>query len=183
MKTMSGLATMLAAMAAALLLVSCTTFREKTDPYIFGDAGRLDAPFDAWLRTIEVVSNNLPLSEDYGIIGDSLVAVASRYGVRLSRTQGSQPYVVDLVIHEHTYAVDVSTTNAVMAVLNVSESTAPDVSVARVVHSAVTPDSIVSLYEVARIDELLFSALRQQIGDSARAAREAAAKQTQPASQ
>jgi hypothetical protein len=148
---------------AALGLLSCATTRRRTEPYILADPAGLAAPFDAWLRTVEIVSNNLPLTQDYALVGDSLVATASRYGMRLSATRNGQPYIVDVVMHEHTYSVDISSRSSVMAILTVSGAAGTEAPVVRVVHSFVTTDSIASFSLVAEIDETLFSALRAAI--------------------
>jgi hypothetical protein len=166
-----------ALLAIVLITISsCATVQEKTESYLFADPAQLAPPIDAWLRTVEVVSNSLPLSEDYALIGDSLVATASKYGFQLSLTHGSQPYVVDLVMHERSSVVDLSTRNSIMAILNVSTTSEPAVGVARVVYSAVMPDSIVSLYQVTEIGEKVFASLRASVDENGRKAKEAAAK-------
>ena len=151
--------------ALAMTTLSCATTREKTESYLFGEPARLAAPIDAWLRTVEVVSNSLPLTEDYALISDSLVATASKHGFQLSVTRGSQPYVVDLVMHEHSSVVDLATRNSVLVVLNIGELNGSATPVARVVHSVVMPDSIVSLHQVAEIGEKVFASLRASVED------------------
>ncbi len=157
-------------------MFGCATMQEKTESYFFVDPGKLAAPIDGWLRTVEVVSNNLPLSEDYALISDSLIAIASKYGFTLSLVRTNQPYVMDLVLHEHSSVVDISTRNSIMGVLNVSTLAENPVGVARVVHSAIMSDSIVSLYQVAEIGEKVFASLRASVDDRMEKAREAAAK-------
>jgi hypothetical protein len=170
--------------ATTVLLLSCVTTREKTESYLFTEPGALSPRVAAWLRTVEVVSNSLPLTEDYALISDSLIAIASRYGFQLSTTRGDQPYVIDLVMHERTSVVDLATRSSIMAVLNVSTTTESPLGVARVVHSSVTTDSIVSLYQVTEIGEKVFASLRaaveeklQKSQDAARAAPAVAATQ------
>ncbi len=146
-------------------LISCATVREKTESYILADEPPLTRPMDAWLRTLEIVSDNLPLSEDYALIRDSLAAIASRHGFLLSSMQASQPYVFDLVVHERSYAVDLESKSSVMAVLNVTSSSDGIHPKARVVYSAVTGDSIVSLYQVGEVAEKIFSSLAATLAD------------------
>jgi hypothetical protein len=160
--------------ALVIMLLSCATTQEKTESFLFAEPSQLSAPIDAWLRTVEIVSNNLPLSEDYALISDSLIATASKHGFQLSLTRGTQPYVVDLVMHEHSSVVDLATRNSVMAVLNVSQLEGSPAAVARVVHSVVMPDSIVSLYQVAEIGEKVFATLRASVEDRLQKARDAA---------
>jgi hypothetical protein len=158
----AGMVLMGALMAS---LLSCATVREKTEAYILAEDRRLTQPVDAWLRTVEIVSNGLPLSDDYALIRDSLTAIASRHGLRLSTTRGSQPYVVDLVIHERSYAVDLEPSSSLMAVLNVSASSDDEGNVARVVHSAIATGSEVSLYQVTQIAEKIFGSLSKALAD------------------
>ncbi len=168
--------------AVALVLASCATMQEKTESYLFTDPGKLAPPVDGWLRTVEVVSNSLPLSEDYALISDSLTAIASKYGFQLSPRQGSQPYVVDLVMHERTSVVDLATRNSIMAVLTVGASSQGPSGLARVVYSAVTPDSIVSLYQVTEIAEKVFASLRAAVDERVEKSKEAAKAKPVPVS-
>jgi hypothetical protein len=177
MKALARMLSVASIATAAVLLASCATPQRRTDPYVFTDPARLEQPFTAWLRTVEIVSNNIPLSRDYALVSDSLVATASRYGVLLSTARTGQPYAVDLVIHEHTYTLDLASVSSIMAILNVSDDAGA--AVARVVHSAVLPDSIVSLHLVAQIDETLFAALRKTVDQEARTARETAKRTPQ----
>ena len=163
---------LLAAIVATLL--SCATTQEKTESFLFADPGRLAPPIDAWLRTVEVVSNSLPMSEDYALISDTLVAIASKHGFQLSVTRAHQPYIVDLVVHERSSVVDLSTRNSVMAVMNVSTSSESPVGVARVVHSAVSSDSIVSLYQVTEVGEKVFASLRAAVDERMHMTKDAA---------
>lgn len=158
--------------AACALILSCATTRQKTDVYIFADPVPLTQPIDAWLRTIEIVSNNLPLTEEYALVSDTLAAIASRHGFLLSSTRGDQPYIVDLIIHERSYTVDLATSHSIMAVLNMDSSADASTHVARVVYSAVTPESIVSLYQVTEICEKLLASLRKAVTEEAEKARE-----------
>jgi hypothetical protein len=163
--------------ATVIMTVSCATVQEKTESYLFDEhPGLLAAPLEAWLRTVEIVSNSIPLSEEYALIGDSLVATASKYGFVLSLTRGGQPYVVDLVMHERSSVVDLSTRNSVMAILNVTTSSEAPRGVARVVHSAVMPDSIMSLYRVTEIGEKVFASLRASVDERLQKEKEAGAK-------
>jgi hypothetical protein len=146
-------------------LFSCATVHEKTESYILAEDRRLAPPIDAWLRTVEIVSNNLPLSDDYALIRDSLAAIAFRHGFLLSPTQGRQPYVIDLVVHERSYAVDLEPSSSVMAVLNLSFLADDSRCAARVVYTAVTPDSVVSLYQVTEIAENIFASLSRALVD------------------
>lgn len=159
-----------------IITVACATVQEKTESFLFDGPRRLAAPFEGWLRTVEVVSNSIPLSEEYALISDSLVATASKFGFVLSVTRGDQPYVVDLVMHERSSVVDLSTRNSVMAVLNVSTSSEAPGGLARVVHSAVTPDSIVSLYQVTQIGEKVFASLRASMDERLQKEKEAGKK-------
>ncbi len=151
---------------ALVSLFSCATVREKIESYILAEDRNLVRPFDGWLRTVEIVSNDLPLSDDYALIRDSLTAIASKYGFLLSPTQGSQLYVIDLVIHERSYAVDLESSRSVMAVLNVSTSSDASRSAARVVYSAVAPDSVVSLYQITEIAEKIFGSLSKALAEN-----------------
>jgi hypothetical protein len=153
--------------AIALCLLSCATTRMKTEAFLFSAPEQLDSQKDAWLRTVEIVSNSLPLSEDYALVRDSLAAIGSKYDFRLSSAQGQQPFIVDLAIHEHSYIVDVTTSNSVMAILNVYSSSDLSFCVARVVHSAVMADSVTSLYQVAEIAETVFASLQKEIAKKA----------------
>ncbi|MGA2975796.1 MAG: hypothetical protein ABSF77_10860 [Spirochaetia bacterium] len=157
---------------ACALALSCATTRQKTDTYIFADPLPLTRPIDAWLRTIEIVSNNLPLTEEYALVSDSLAAIASRHEFLLSSARGDQPYIVDLIIHERSYTVDLATSHSVMAVLNMDSSTDASPRVARVVYTAVTPESIVSLYQVTEICEKMLASLRKAMIEEAEKARE-----------
>jgi hypothetical protein len=163
---------LLAAIAATLL--SCATVQEKTESYLFAEPELLAPPIDAWLRTVEVVSNSLPMSEDYALIGDSFIAIASKHGFQLSLTRAHQPYAVDLVLHERSSVIDLSTRNSVMAVMNVSTSSESPAGVARVVHSAVSSDSIVSLYLVIEVGEKVFGSLRAAVDERIQKAKDAA---------
>jgi hypothetical protein len=162
-------------MACALML-SCATTRQKIDAYIFTDPVPLAQPIAAWLRTIEIVSNGLPLSEEYSLVRETLSAIASRHGLILSATRGDQTYIVDLVIHERSFTVDLATSYSVMAVLSVDSSAVSSARQARVVYSAATPESIVSLYQVTEICEEMFASLRKAVTEGAQ---KAEAKQKQ----
>ena len=178
-------ARVLVAAMTALLALSCATVREKTDTYVLSPQGPPVPPLQAWLRTVEVVSNNLPLSEDYGLIRDSLSAIASRHGVSLSSVQAGQPWVIDLVVHQHSYTVDLATSSDVMAVLNLNPAPGDAASAVRVVYSAVTPDSAVSLYQVTEIAEKVFGSLAASLDAEvkARAKADADARQAAAAAQ
>ena len=175
MITRGALARMILMGTVLASLLSCATVREKTESYILAEDRQLPQPIAEWLRTVEVVSNNLPLSDDYALIRDSLTAIASRHGFLLSSTQGSQPYIVDLVVHERSYSVDLETSSSVMAILNVFSSADGTPGAARVVYSAVTPNSVESLYEVTEIAEKIFVSLSKAIADEESKARSKAA--------
>ncbi len=174
---------------ASLLILSCATVREKTETYLLGAAEPPSPPIEAWLRTVEIVSNSLPLSGDYALIRDSLTAIASRHGVRLSAAEAGQPWVVDLVVHAHTYTVDLVTSNDIMAVLNLNPVPDDANKAVRVVYAAVSPGSDVSLYQVTEIAEKVFGSLAARLEEETKArakaeedARRAAAKAAQAAS-
>jgi hypothetical protein len=154
-----------------LLLAACATVQQRTETYLLGGSPRISLPIDACLAGIDVSSDNLPLTEDYGLIADSLVAAASRHGIRLSPTRGDQPYSMDLSIREHSSAEDLSTRYSVMAVLDLCSTADESLPVARVVHSAVMRESAVSLYRVAEISERLLAAMEKAMTDASRTAR------------
>jgi hypothetical protein len=153
-----------------LLLAACATVQQKTESYILTGSLRISLPINACLAGIDIVSNDLPLAGDYGLIADSLVAMASRHGIHLSPTRGDQPYSLDLSIHEHSSADDLATRYSVMAVLDVCSSADESHPMARVVHSAVMRESAVSLYRVAEISERLLTAMEKAMTDASRAA-------------
>jgi len=146
-----------------LLLAACATLRQKTESFILSEPPRISLPVDACLAGIDIASDNLPLTEDYGLITDALVATASRHGFRLSPTAAGQPYVMRLSVHEHSSSEDLDTRYAVMAVLDIAAAAAEAAPLARVVHVAVMRESAVSLYRVARIGELLFAAMEKAV--------------------
>ena len=150
-----------------LTALSCVTTRATTEPFIFGDARRLAFPLEVRLRAVELVSDDLPLASDYPLIIDSLSAAASRYGFLLSSLDRGQPYLMELAIHEHSYAADLVTRTSVMAVLKVmpSPSSPASAAEARVVYSAVGSESIVSLSYVYRIGEAMFASLRKEAAE------------------
>jgi hypothetical protein len=151
------------AVLICLAAASCATTRERTESFLFTDPARFQKPVDAWLQSIEVVSGGLPMTSDYAIIEDSLIAMASRYGFRLSVERTDQPYTVSLVVHEHSFTANLSMQYSAMAVLNVTEgASAKD---ARVVYSAVSKDSIASLYYLNEIGEKLFAGLHSKVDE------------------
>jgi hypothetical protein len=152
-----------------LLSASCATVRQKTESYVLSKPLAMAPPIDACLAGIDIMSDNLPLTEDYALITDSLVALASRHGIRLSPTRGDQPYDLDLTIHEHSAANDLDTTYVVMAVLDIRPSSGESRPMVRVVHSAVMRESAVSLYQVAEICERLFTAMEKAVTEAVRA--------------
>jgi hypothetical protein len=154
-----------------LLLAGCATVKQKTEACILSASPGITLPIEACLAGIDIASDNLPLTEDYGLISDSLVAAASRHGIRLSPTRGDQPYVMDLSIHEHSSTVGLDTRYSVLAVLDISSAADESRPVARVIHSAVMRESAVSLYRVAEMSELLFAAMERALTDASRTAR------------
>jgi len=166
------LSTAAAAGTLLVLLSSCATVREKTDAYLMAESPALTRPIAADLRSLEIVSNDLPLSDDYPLLRDSLTAIASRHGFALS-TGTDAPYAVDFVLHERSYVVDLATSSSIMAVMNVKPSGGDGSTAARVIYTAVVPDSVQSFYQVNAIAEKLFVALEKALDD--RAAKEKAA--------
>jgi hypothetical protein len=155
----------MAVLALALSLMSaCVGSPGKTDAYIFADENPPTVPMEAWLRTLEIVSDNLPLSSEYPIVSDSLVAIAFKYSIQLSTVKADQPYIVDLTIHERSYTADLSSLNSVMAVLNLSPSGCSDCA-ARVVYTESSTNSVVALYYVNMIGESVFATLSKAIAD------------------
>lgn len=143
-----------------LALMSCLSTREKMDAYVFEAPAVLTS---AWLRNVEIVADSLPLSEEYSLVSESLVAMASRQGLKLSTTCEDQPYVVDLVIHERSFAMDLSTSYSVMAMLNVASSADANKRVACVVYSATTPESILSLFRVGQVCQKILESLQKEL--------------------
>jgi len=158
-----------------LTTLSCVTTQVMTEPFIFGDARRLAFPIEARLRAVELISNDLPLAGDYPLVVDSLSAAAARHGFLLSPLDRGQPYLMELAIHEHSYAADLVTRTSVMAVLKVMPSPSAPASVAeaRVVYSAVGNESIVSLSYVYRIGVAMFASLRKEVAERGAQEREA----------
>ncbi len=152
---------------AVVTALACTTTRTITEPFIFGDPRQLAFPLEVRLRTVELVSNELPLVDDYPLIVDSLSAAASRYGFVLSASDRGQPYLMELAIHEHSYAADLVTRTSVMAVLKVTPAPSAPAALAeaRVVYSSVGSESIVSLSYVYRIGEAMFASLRREAAE------------------
>jgi hypothetical protein len=153
-----------------ILLAGCATVRQKTESCILAQSPRISLPVNACLANIDIVSDNLPLTEDYGLITDSLVAIAARHGIRLSPARGDQPYAMELSLHEHSSADDLNTRYSVMAVLDIGTSADASRPLVRIVHSAVMRESAVSLYRVAEISEQLFAAMEKALADASRAA-------------
>jgi len=160
---------------ASLTALCCATTRTTTEPFIFGDARQLASPIEMRLRTVEIISNDLPLAGDYPLVVDSLSAAAFRHGFLLSPLDRGQPYLMELAIHEHSYAADLVTRTSVMAVLKVIPAPSATASLveARVVYSSVGSESIVSLSYVYRIGEAMFASLRKEAAKLAAKAREA----------
>ena len=148
-----------------MALAACATVKERTDTYLAADASTLDRPIQAWLRNLEIVSDDIPLTSDYPMLRDSLTAVASRHGIAMANPAAGQGYAVDFVVHERSYVVDLVTSHSVMAVMNVGPNRDGSPSAARVVYAAVAPDSVQSFYQIMAIAEKVFGSLEKTLDD------------------
>ena len=155
---------------ACLLLLSCATAQESSDSFLFVKATSLDHPVDAWLHSLQIVSDQLPLSSEYPLIEEAYAAVASRYGFKLSTQHTGQPYIIDISIQGRSFTTDLSTREAVLGVLDLKNSQSG--SEARVIYSATSQHTVQSLHYVYRMGETLFASLRKTIGTDAKRERE-----------